>query len=307
MAIPLIILGGSDRRPGELPPAGQGLHPLGGYKGVDIEIAGRPLIAHVIERLRTCSVFDPISIAGPRSVYSAAVPGVSIVDVDGSVGHNIRIALQAVRQSYPSGPVAFTACDVVPEPAELARVTDDYRSGRRCDLWFPLIRVPADHRQLGASAWKPEYVISGEDDGRQTNVLPSHLAIVDPDALRLGLLYTLFDIAYRTRNRTVERRRRAFLRSLLLDLLYHDVLHLLSLRVPRITWTVVANGLRVAHRLRNGTLTRGELERAIGRIILKAPHRARYPDRGVRLPVLEGLSLAKDIDTQEESLAVANP
>ena len=51
MHTPLIILGGRDRRGSRLPEAGQGKHPLRGYKGVDLEIGGRALISILIERL----------------------------------------------------------------------------------------------------------------------------------------------------------------------------------------------------------------------------------------------------------------
>ena len=57
--------------------------------------------------------------------------------------------------------------------------------------------------------------------------------------------------------------------------------------------------------LATGTMPVGDLERRVGRILLKARFRARHPERGVRLPILDALSLAEDIDTEEEARAAA--
>ena len=53
-----------------------------------------------------------------------------------------------------------------------------------------------------------------------------------------------------------------------------------------------------------GTLLRTELEAAVSKIALRARHRRRFPGRGVRLPILDGLTLAADIDTVEEAQEV---
>ena len=51
-ALPLIVLGGSDRRAGALPEAAAGKHALTGYKGVDVRLGGRPLVEIVAELIR---------------------------------------------------------------------------------------------------------------------------------------------------------------------------------------------------------------------------------------------------------------
>ena len=86
-----------------------------------------------------------------------------------------------------------------------------------------------------------------------------------------------------------------------LSLLFHDLLHILVLRVPNRTFSVLRNGFKVASGLRRGDLLRSELERATGRLAIKWRHRRKYRGRGVRLPILNGLSLAQDIDTEEEA------
>ena len=68
--LPLVILGGSDRKPSDLPPEGRGKHALSGCKAVDIHIDGRRLIEIVVERFKAAGAFHPIYIAGPAYAYS---------------------------------------------------------------------------------------------------------------------------------------------------------------------------------------------------------------------------------------------
>src|SRR5262245_11687692 len=92
-------------------------------------------------------------------------------------------------------------------------------------------------------------------------------------------------------------------RGVVAALLVQDLRHILSLRAPTLTWSVLSAGIPAARRLRDGTVTRQRLERALGQIFVTARHRKRHPQRGVRLPIVEGLSLALDIDTEEEARA----
>ncbi len=101
--LPLIILAGGDPRPVELPPTGSEHKPLSGFKAVRIEIHGRCLISHVIERFQESGAFDPIVIAGPKDVYGNVSCSVPVIDTNGSIGHNIRVAVTAVRESHPEG------------------------------------------------------------------------------------------------------------------------------------------------------------------------------------------------------------
>ena len=47
--LPLIVLGGSDRKPAQMPDEGSSQHPLTGYKGLDIRIDGRSVRTTRIE------------------------------------------------------------------------------------------------------------------------------------------------------------------------------------------------------------------------------------------------------------------
>ena len=289
--IPIVILGGSDRRAAELPPSRGGQRPLKGYKGLDIRVGGSPLIELLIRRLRTCPEFDPIMIAGPARVYGALDPSVAVIDTDSTLGDNIKAAIDATLagsgSGMGSGMVAITACDILPDPEDLRVLLDDFHGQGKCDLWFPFVRLPEDPASLGAFAWKPNYRIAPESGADQVRVLPGHLMILDPRALRMNFIYKLMEIAYHTRNRPVAVRRTSMATRVLFNLLWRDLLHLLSLRVLNLTYTVLANGLGIARKLKADTLSRGELEAAITKITVKRGHRRRFPDRRVLLPLRE--------------------
>lgn len=302
--IPLLILGGSDRKPAVLPAGGPGKRPLRGYKGADLRIGGRPLIALLIERLKACAEFDPLWIAGPSRIYREAETGVPVIDTDSTFAGNIRLGLETILEAHPPGPVAVITCDVLPDPAELKALLLDYHGQGACDVWFPLIRAPGEPDRPRAFAWKPDYRIVPEAGAAPVRVLPGHLLIADIAALRLDLVYRLLHIAYCTRNRPIAARRRSMAARVIFRLLYQDLLRLLSLRLPALTWTLLASGLRMAHRLKAGTILRSELEEAVGKIVVRSRHRRRFPRRGVRLPILEGPTLAQDIDTEEEAEAL---
>jgi hypothetical protein len=87
-------------------------------------------------------------------------------------------------------------------------------------------------------------------------------------------------------------------------LLYQDLLHLVALRVPNVTWTVVSAAVPGAGALKRGTLTRAKMENALRSIFVKERHRRAHPRRRFLLPIVEGLSLALDIDTEEEARAM---
>jgi hypothetical protein len=300
---PIVILGGSDPRAAALPEAGRDNHPLSGYKGVDILLEGRPIVEHVIDRLRQSDCFEPLFIAGPRRIYGERLLGTEVIDTDLTFSENIMASLEHVRQAHPGIPVGFTTCDILPDPGELRGLASDYRDVSPCDLWYPLVRVPDDPSRLGASQWKPTYRIVPRAGEPAEEVLPGHLVIVDPEALRLKLIYELFQIAYRTRNRPIEYRRSAMIRGVFLELLRQDALHVLGRRLPNLTWTVLRTGLSGGLALKKGTLTLARIEDSLRKIFVRFRHRRKHPERRVIVTIVEALSLALDIDTQEEAAA----
>jgi hypothetical protein len=300
--IPLIILGGSDRKPAALPPQGRDLHPLSGCKGLDVRIGGRCLIEHLVDRLTSTGVFDPIWVAGPAASYRRLAASIEVIDTDRDFGGNIRASLETVMRSCPGREVGFTTCDILPNPAELAALLEDYFGGGPSDLWFPLIL--ADDQLLGASDWKPRYRIAPEEGEPLTAVLPGHLTIFDPASLNLSLMYRLFELAYRSRNRPMRYRRSYVMRGVLWNLLREDFANLLALRLPTMTLDLVRSGWTITNGLRTGKLTRPQMEHAMRRVFVKRSHRLSHPDRGVRMPFLRAMSFARDIDTVEEARAL---
>jgi len=298
--LPLVILGGSDRKPSVLPPSGEGQHPLAVYKGAEVRVGGRPLVALIVERMRTCPEFHEIAIAGPARLYEGLVPGVRAIDTDDHLGANFVAAVEDLRARGHRGPIAFASCDVLPDPVELRRALDTFIDGPRCAVWFPLVRVADEMRSPGAFRWKPSYRLV-DASGTAVHVWPGHLGIVDPSELRLRFLFRILDAAYRTRNLPVGARHRRMAVRLVWGLLWRDVSRLLRLRAPNRTWTALACGLKVASGVERSTLTTVELERSIAAIVLRDGHRKRFAEGGVRIVVVDALSLAEDVDTEEEA------
>lgn len=301
--VPIVILGGSDRRAGPLPESAAERHALAGYKGASIRIGERPLVECIIDRIADSGHFGSIFIAGPARIYRDSSRA-RVIDTDGSFADNIRHSIEAVGEAHPGQPLAFISCDVLPQPGALPQVMRHYEARRPCDVWYPMIRAPRRGEALGESAWKPTYRIVPEPGRPAERTLPGHLVVVDPSALRLEFMYQLFQIAYRTRNRPIRYRRTVMLRGLLRALIGQDLLHLLALRPPTLTWTVVRAGLGAAQKLRRGTITCDELERALRRMFVTARHRRLHPRRRIHVPILDALSLALDIDTEEEARAL---
>jgi len=302
--MPIIVLGGGDARVGAMPAGAHDQHALVGYKGVAVRICGRALIDCVIERLEQSGLFAPIYIAGPRSIYAEHQRGATVIDVTGSIDETMRAGVGGARRGHPGTALALTTCDVLPEVETLERLMAHYRRSAPCDGFLPMIRAPQDHAALGAFAYKPTYRVVPQEGDAAVEVLPCHLAVIDVDALRMNFIYRVVGLIYRTRNRPIAYRRRVMLRGIIFELLFQDLRHLLGLRLPNLTWTVLHSGLPVVRELKAGTITRAHLEDAFRRVFVTTRHRRRYPERRVLMPVVEGLSLALDIDTEEEAEAM---
>ena len=302
---PLVLLAGSDARPARLTEAGSGYRPLSGYKSAFLQIDGKPLVRCILERLIASGRFSDLYVAGPAAVYSDLVPDVRLVDCNERLESNLRSALEAVREDHPHGPVAFLASDVLPEVKTVRAVMDYYTDNAPCDIFFPLAEVPEDSSALGPSSWKPRYWIRRDVRSRASAVLPGHLVIVDPDALRIGLVYRLLALSYRTRNRPIGERSYAMFRGVLIHALQEDLRQLFTLGLPDLTAAIIADGAAVVMGLKSGNMTRERLELAVRRVMVRFGHRRRYPRRQVHMPILpDALSLARDVDTEEEARAI---
>jgi hypothetical protein len=299
--IPIIILGGSDGRPADLP-GGASVTSLSGIKGADITIEGRPLVCNVERRIRDSTSFGPVYLAGPARVYRSICPGVELIDTNADFGTNIDCALRTVQARHPRMPVAFITCDVLPEGATLDRMAANFRAAEPCDLWFAVVRLPEDRSQLGVSAWKPTYRVVLAAGQAAAETLGGHLVIVRPEALRLDFLRRLFRHTYATRNHSVAYRRAVVAQKILGSLLAEDFRRLIGLRFPGVTWSTIRAGMIGARKLRRGTITVADLECVLTDLLIDAGHVAER-GRRVHVAVVDELSLALDIDTEEEAVA----
>lgn len=296
--IPLVVLGGSDAEPAALP-EGADKHPIRGKKGIEIQVEGRPLIDHVLDRMVGSGFFGPAYIAGPREAYGDRRGDTEVIDTDGSFGDNLRATLEAMGELHPGKPIALTTCDIIPEPGELVALMGDYHAHTPTDFWYPLVVASED--ELGESAWKPRYRLRESKTGPARGALPGHLIVVDPEAFRTEFVYRAFDLLYRSRNRPVIRRLAFMLSRLLAWFLGEDLRAILRLHPPVMTGPVTWQGVRLSLRLRRGVVTTEELAERIRAMLVRWRHRKRFPERRGRIPLVHALSFAKDIDTVEEA------
>ncbi len=299
--IPLIVLGGRDAQLAEMTDNGRGHRPLQGYKGAELKVGGRPLIQELIDRMTATGVFSPVLIAGPSRIYAPFVQGAGVVDTDGTFGENLKTGVEWVRRELRTELVAVTTCDILPDTEELAEAVADLRRHQPFDYWMPQIVIPEDPEDLGASEWKPRYRLVPAGEEKSVPILPGHIIVCNPEAVRLKFVYRFFDVLYRTRNRPMAFRRLKLMRALLWGLVLEDLKRLGSLRLPRIFFPVVYNSLILASKLKAGVAPIRETEDRIRRVFIKTDHRRRHPERRGRVLLSPALSLAKDIDTEEEA------
>jgi len=301
-SLPLVILAGSDRRVGSLPPGVQSFHPLGGgYKGLDLRVASRPLIEILLSRVRASRAFDEIYVAGPAQHYAQYLLQAKPVDTDGGLADNVLAAITEVSARHPTSPIAFLACDVLPEPESLAKLIEEYWAVAPCDIWFPVVRMPEDRSRLASSIWKPTYQFV-TPDGVTVNTLPGHLGVLDPGALNMPLVKRFIQLAYSTRNQPLASRRFEIVRGVLKVMLSEDFRELFQGYRPSLSWAVLG-AARAAAKLRRGSLPTQKLSHLMRELFIRPSHRRAYPDRQVHVPIISALSLALDLDTEEEAKA----
>jgi hypothetical protein len=308
--IPIVVLAGSDRKMGFTPAAARGMTFVVGYKGADLRFGGRPLADLLVERVRRSGAFGEVYLAGPRRIYDGLV-ACPIIDTDGHIGENIQAAVRHIRGRHgDQARVALIACDILPSAGEIRELADLLADGCLADpppsrpgarppaaLAISIIRADQD---LGASSWKPKYGVRPAPGADPIPVLPGHLGIAWPSRLRMGLLHRLFSLAYRERNRGYSSRRRAILLRIVGTLLRRDLLNVLRLQPPTLTWSVLRHGLGTYSRWRRGTLDLEGFALGVGAVLVRRQHFRRERANAVRVVTSGLLSFAKDLDTVEE-------
>jgi hypothetical protein len=288
-----------------LPPQGADQHPLSGAKALDVRVDGIPLIDIVAQRALESGAFGPMYIAGPSRFYGTRRGTAEVIDTEGSLSHNIRVALAEVTRRHPDEAVAFATCDIVPRITELQQAMAEYARSAPLDVWYPLIAVPKDAAALGASAWKPRYCVIPAPGSEPVPVLPGHLLVLRPGVLRLDLVLRGFELAYRTRNRPVFYRTFMIVSGLLGLLLLADLRRIVRLRPPTRTLGALYHALCLAWRLWRGNSTLEGLAEPVRAALIDLDHRRRHPEQAGRFVILPAVSLARDIDTREEAAELA--
>jgi len=301
--IPIVILAGSDLRRAPVPSQARHLEFVVAYKGAELRPGGRPLISHLVERVRASAGFGPVYVAGPRRIYEPLVD-CPVIDTDGHLGENILAAVDCVRGHHgAASPLGLLACDVLPRPSEIAAMARLLTGGEGTlpALAVALIRAPQD---LGVSQWKPRYRLRPHAGAEPVAFLPGHLGIIWPMHLRLGLVSRLLRLAYRERNRDYLRRRRGLVARILGTLLARDLLNLLRLQPPTLTYTVLRHGLGTFGAWRRGKLTLEGFAYGLGKVMVRRRYLHEHGPGCVRVVTSGLLSFATDLDTREEFLEV---
>lgn len=303
---PVLLLAGRDRGTTHLPEKGKDHHLLKGYKSLELKVDGKPLIAELAGRLLATGGFGPVWIAGPAHLYQPLIDdgplaGAHLVDTDSDFGRNLEAGVETTVAAHPGQPLAVLTSDILPEARDLELALEDYRQASPCDFWMCEIRIPPDLGKLGHSAWKPKYHLRPKGESQGIPTLPGHLVIVDPEVIRLHLVYKIFDLAYRTRNRAIGNRRWAIVRGALAVLFSEDWQRLLRGRPPTVMLQMLYHGLALGAKLRTGAVAQEELEERLRIIWVDDRHRARHRERRGRVAILDALTLARDIDTVEEA------
>ena len=294
--LPLLILAGSDRRRGPVPRALSEGDMLTGTKGA-LELPwGRCLAAEVVERYRNSDRFaDPI-LVGPAESFGGRVD-CEIVDVSGNLATTLQRSLKFIQGRFdPDEPLAVSTCDILPTAMEIRELIDNvFEPHRESSLWWQLSTGRSN--ELGASAWKPYYVLL-DDGAKPVTIYPGHLVVLRPARLRLELLNGLLAAAYRSRNRSLRQRFLPMLLRGLGLLMKQDLLNIARLQLPILTCTIPWHLLQVYFRLGKERLTWSELEWRAARVLV---HRR---DRGTGRPVVFSptniAAFVKDIDTVQE-------
>lgn len=297
--IPVIVLGGSDMQPGPVPSGMSPDNMLTGYKGTLRLASGRCLAGELIERLRRSGRFEDPVLVGPRDIYQPLVD-CEVVDVIGNLSTTLQRVREFIRNRYSlSAPLAVSTCDILPTGEEIGELLETcYDPVSGSVFWGEL--VAAQPEQMGASAWKPGYLLPPDDGLPLENFYPGHLVIIRPAALRIRLTNYLLQLAYRYRNRDLRHRRwRMFVRGLG-RLALQDCRNLLSLQLPILSIAIPYYCFRAYRRFRKGELSVPDFARHVAKVFVHRSFHRQINPPPVVFSQTSILSLAKDIDTKSE-------
>ncbi|VVB53579.1 Uncharacterised protein [uncultured archaeon] len=277
--IPVVVLAGSNARFSQTQKVhGEGTLE-GVYKGAEVSFLGRPLILQLIRVLEESGCFSDVLVAGPRRVYGGLV-GSEIIDVDGSVGSNIRGVCDFMSGRYgEQSPFALIYYDVMPKVDEIKAYMDAVGPFLGCGLVIGV--VDADL----VSFDKRGYRIIME--GVVRDFCHSNLLVFKPGALDIELIGDIFDAVYP--RRTMGLRGNAW-----------KMTPALLKRVFRVSFSEGVSGVIKAHsilrRYERAGVGVSELEGLLTALLVKQEYRSKS---GVHIEPGPYPSLVEDMDTVE--------
>ncbi len=304
--LPIIVLAGSDTRPGTLPAGLQSHEMLTGPKGTIGLSTGRCLAGEVVARIRSSGCFLEPLLMGPRDWYEGQVD-CEIIPVAGSLVQTLRKLTATMAERFPGHqPVAITACDILPPASDFRQLIEqDYRPHADTMFWWQMVR--AEPPEMGASSWKPRYRLAAEPGQPLLTLYPGHVVIVRPDALRLQLTNRFLELAYRYRNRALRKRVVGMTFKAMAALIAQDLRNLLEFQLPVLTFVLPYVGLRDYFKYRHGTATLRDHECFLTRALLHRRFQHAADNRPVFISTTRLLSFAKDIDTRGELAELDRP
>ncbi len=297
--LPILILAGSDRRSGPLPPGMTREEMLSGFKGARPLPNGRCLAGELIERVRDSGPFaDPI-LLGPQQVYGDLVD-CEVVSVEGNLPMTLAVLRDLLRHRFdPLAPVAICACDVLPAAEELRELMrTGYEPMAGALFWGEFI--VAEPTDMGASSWKPAYAFRPTPSDAPLNMYPGHLFVVRGGALRMRLTNHLLQLAYRHRNLELRKRLRPMILRGLGRLIIEDFRNLFRLQAPSLAVGIPYHCLRAYRKYRRGELSVADFCNAVAQLLLHRDYRRAATFPPVQFALTPLVSFAKDLDTEVE-------
>ncbi|MCA9072966.1 MAG: hypothetical protein KDA84_28780 [Planctomycetaceae bacterium] len=294
--IPLVILAGSDSRRGPLHEKLSADQVITGFKGALPLASGKCLAAELIDRYRQTGRFEDPVLLGPRAVYRDLVD-CEIADVEGSLAATLQCLHAQAQQRWSNGQaIAVSACDILPTSNEIVELLETgYDPNPECQFWWQMIQ--SEPNALGASSWKPKYLIRKSPDQTPEPMYPGHLVIFRPEAIRMSLWIRIMALTYRYRNLPIRKRVLPMLVRGLGMLAAQDLRNLTRGQLPILTFSIPWHFLRAFKQHQKGTLSIPLFEEHISRVLL---HRECRTANAVIVTLTKLRSFAQDIDSKQE-------
>ena len=297
--LPIIVLAGSDSLPGTVPEGMQHDEMLTGPKGPIQLQTGRCLAAELVERIRGSRCFAEPLLLGPQSWYDGKVD-CELIHVEGTLIQTLRQLTRTMKDRFDEHqPVAVTACDILPSEVDFQQLMEeDYAPHADTMFWWQMIEAQPDN--MGTSSWKPSYRIPPDTGQESLSLYPGHLVIARPASLRFQLTNRLLELAYRYRNRVLEKRYIGITLRVIGSLIAQDLRNLARLQLPVLTFLLPYIGLRNFFKHRRGKTTLRDHEYFLTKTFLHRRYHHAAGGRPVVISATSLLSFAKDIDTKAE-------